>query len=81
MMDKGEKNRAKSFLPSFVVQKTFGKKSLFKLTGKKDGILNKKIQAYDVIIWDVYIFYEQLSSIAKNLNCIKLAQKAADNYC
>lgn len=50
------------------------------MTGKNDGILNKKIQAYDVIIRDDYFFfYEQLSSTAKNLNCIKLAQKAADN--
>lgn len=47
---------------------------------KKDGILNKKTQAYDVIICDVYICNEQLSSTAKNLNCIKLAQNAADYY-
>lgn len=26
------------------------------MTGKNDGILNKKIQAYDVIIWDDYFF-------------------------
>lgn len=52
LMDTGGKiNPAKSFLvSSFVVEKSFGKKSLFKMTGKNDGILNKKIQAYDVII-------------------------------
>lgn len=27
------------------------------MTGKNDGILNKKIQAYDVIIWDDYFFF------------------------
>lgn len=26
------------------------------MAGKNDGILNKKIQAYDVIIWDDYFF-------------------------
>lgn len=59
LMDTGgkKKNPAKSFLvSSFVVEKSFGKKSLFKMTGKNDGILNKKIQAYDVIIWDDYFF-------------------------
>lgn len=79
-MDTGVKNPPKSFLLSFVVQKSFGKKSSFILTGKKDGILNKKIQAHDVIICDIYICNEQLSSTAKNLNCIKLAQNAADYY-
>lgn len=59
LMDTGgkKKNPTKSFLvSSFVVEKSFGKKSLFKMTGKNDGILNKKIEAYDVIIWDDYFF-------------------------
>lgn len=58
LMDTGGKKKIQLnlFVSSFVVEKSFGKKSLFKMTGKNDGILNKKIEAYDVIIWDDYFF-------------------------
>lgn len=79
-MDTGVKKSTKIFSSVICCTEIFWKEVIFQTDWQKRWHfkLNKKIQAYDVIICDVYICNEQLSSTAKNLNCIKLAQNAAD---
>lgn len=81
-MDTGVKKSTKIFPSVFCCTEIFWKEVIFQTDWQKRWHfkLNKKIQASDVIICDVYICNEQLSSTAKNLNCIKLAQNAADYY-
>lgn len=81
-MDTGVKKSTKIFSSVICFTEIFWKEVIFQTYWQKRWHfkLNKKIQAYDVIICDVYICNEQLSSTAKNLNCIKLAQNAADYY-
>lgn len=82
LMDTGAKKSTKIFSSVICCTEIFWKEVIFQTDWQKRRHfkLNKKIQAYDVIICDVYICNEQLSSTAKNLNCIKLAQNAADYY-
>lgn len=81
-METGVKKSTKIFSSVICCTEIFWKEVIFQTDWQKRWHfkLNKKIQAYDVIICDVYIRNEQLSSTAKNLNCIKLAQNAADYY-
>lgn len=76
-MDTGVKKSTKIFSSVICCTEILWKEVIFQTDWQKRWHfkLNKKIQAYDVIICDVYIVMT-----AKNLNCIKLAQNAADYY-